>query len=206
MASQLSCGSTRPRQRRPGVEELVSGNPGSPEVCEAVVGHDPRARAIARLVVDLDQVGVVLDHAAGRVEVVGEEVAAGAVASRTPEEAAAVLLQDVAELAEDRQALHLPRVVVQALAAPGDPDAVMVRIAAEEEQGPVADVVGEPEAEDAFQELLGLPRVLALQHRVSELARLDTAAGVARLIGGHPDEDLEDGAVRTAEPGRLPDS
>src|SRR6267378_1410293 len=97
MASRLSCGGPGARQRCACVEELVSGNPGPPEVRKAVIGHVPPARAIARLVVDLDQVGVVLDHAARRVEVVGEEVATSAVAPRTPQEAAAVLLQDVAQ-------------------------------------------------------------------------------------------------------------
>src|SRR5207249_4905359 len=127
-------------QRRPCVEELVSGNPGSPEVREAVVGHRPTARPIARLVVDLDQVRVVLDETACRVKVVGEEVAAGAVAPRPPQEAAFVLLEDVAELAENREVLHLPRVVVEPLPALRDADSVMVSVAAQEEQRPVADV------------------------------------------------------------------
>src|SRR5439155_4989329 len=132
-----------------------------------------------RLVVDLDQVCVVLDDAARRVQVVSEEVAASAVASGPPQEAAAVLLQDVAQQAQNRQAVDLPRVVMEALSAPGDADAMVVGVAAQEQQRAVADIVGEPEAENPLHELLGRACVLGLEHGVSEPAGLDATTGVA---------------------------
>src|SRR5262249_23673581 len=130
---------------------------------------------------------------------VREQVAARAVTARAPEEAAIVLFQDIPEQAEDREVFDLPRVVMQALAAFADPDPVMVGVAAQEQQSPVTDVVGNAEAQHPLEELLRLPRLLRLEHRVTEFARLDAPAGVPRLILCHSGEDFEHVPVRTLE-------
>src|SRR5207248_6100119 len=67
-------------------------------------------------------------------------------------------------------------------------------------------VVREPEVEHLLQELAGRPGVLALEHRVSELAGLDAAARVPRLVAGHAGVHLEDLALRGEEPDRVLDA
>src|SRR6266571_6996087 len=112
-------GDPRGRQLGASVKELVARYARTPQVGEAIVGHLPLPGPVVGLVVDLDQVRVVLDHAARGVQVVGEQVAARAVASGAPEKLAVVLLEHVAQQSELADVFDLPRVVMQALAALG---------------------------------------------------------------------------------------
>src|SRR2546430_2335995 len=137
----LLCGHRRRGELGAGVEELVARNAWTPQVGEAVVRHLPLPRLVAPLVVDLDQVRVVFDHASRRVEVVGEEVAACAVAAGTPHEASVVLLENVTQQSELADVLDLPRVMVQTIAALGDPDPVVIGVASQKEEGAIPDVL-----------------------------------------------------------------
>ena len=158
------------------------------------------SRLVARLVPDPIQVGSVLDDRPARIEVVGEDVLTRSVAARSPDEAPAIAGEHVTELTERPDVLDLPGIVVEAgPGAAGDADPMVVEVAAQEHQGSVADVVGQPEAQRLDQQSNRLAGVLAAQHRMGELARLDAGTGVdgPRLL--HSGEHLDHVAGRAGE-------
>src|SRR5262249_24560385 len=122
-----------------------------------------------------------------------------------PEKAPAVFLEHVAEQPELAEVLDFPGVVVQPLSALPDANAMVVGVAAKEEQRAVADVVGQSEAQHLFDELLRLAWMLGFEHGTAKPPRLHPAPGVPRLILGQADVDLEEVAVWSLEADRLLD-
>src|SRR5262249_62238827 len=125
-------------------------------------------------------VGVLPAPRAGGGEGGGEGAAAGAGAAGPPGEAPAVFLEHVAEQAELAEVLDFPGVVVQPLSALRDADAMVVGVAAKEEQRALADVVGQSEAQHILDELLRPAWRPGLEHGVAQPPRPHPAPGRPR--------------------------
>ena len=102
-------------------------------------------------------------------------------------------MQAVAQLAELRDGLRLPRVVVHPALPLHEGDAVMLRVAAQEVGEVVADDVRDAEVQDVGEEGEHRLQVLRMQVHVAEAVGRVTGGGDAR--GFEAQVDLEDEAL-----------